>query len=294
MKKLILPFSLLLIFSACTEQDQRKTSTVIEETAKEDFPVEEFENRSYYPIPSPEQMFTFINDNGIAYNKSLIHTYKDAGTYNDPTKKALVFGIYTADLAYVASYQDVESTMKLYKTVRKLSQDLNIEELMTEEMMQNVQANMENPDSMAVIVGDSYYQAVEHLESNGQEGELALMSLGGWIESVHITLGAMEDIDMASSAFQRIAAQKITFENLYTYLSNNEGKLGVKAELEKIQRIKVLFDSLQEGESANSTKTAGGKLVFGKGKKTQMTIEQYLELKSAVELYRTQIVTQNI
>ena len=294
MKKLILPFSLLLIFAGCSEQDQRKASTEKEEAKKETVTLEEYQKRSYYPIPSPEQMFTFINDNGIAYNKSLVHAYGDAGTYNDPTKKALVFGIYTADLAYVAAYQDVELTMKLYKTVRKLSQELNIEELMTEEMMQNMQANMENPDSMALIVGDSYYQAVEHLESNGQEGELALMSLGGWIESVHITLGAMEDIDMTSSAVQRIAAQKITFENLFTYLSNNEGKLGVKSELEKIQRIKTLFDSLQEGESAKSTKSPGGKLVFGKGKKIQMTIEQFLELKSAVEMYRTQIVAQNI
>lgn len=294
MKKLILPIVLLLVFSACSEQDQRKTASAKEEIKEEATPLKESQKRSYYPIPSPEQMFTFINDNGIDYNNSLVHDYEVADSYHEPTKKALIFGIYTADLAYSAAYQDVELTIKLYKTVRKLSQDLHIEELMTEEMMQNMQANMENPDSLALIAGDSYYKAVEHLESNGQEGKLALMSLGGWIESVHITLSALGDVDLGSATAQRIASQKITFDNLYTYLTKNKDKLGVQSELEKIQPIKAVFDSLKEGASKKSTKKSGDKLVFGKGKKIQMTAAQLLELKSAIETYRTQIVDQNI
>ncbi|MDA9312713.1 hypothetical protein N9515_01695 [Vicingaceae bacterium] len=294
MKELIISFSLLLLLSACTAESKRNEPTVKEEINEETATVDEFKKASYYAIPSPEEMFAFINDNGIAYNKSLLHDYREASNYTDPSKKALVFGIYAADLAYTAAYQDVESTIKLYETVRKLSLDLQIEELMTEDMVAQIQANMENPDSLALIASDAYYNAVQYLEGNGQKGKLALMSLGGWTESIYISLNAIEDVDLASSAVERIAAQKITYDNLYTYLSKNRNELGVTNELKKIQEIKGVFDSFQQGPSVKSMKKKEGKLVFGKGKKTQMTMDQFLKLREEVGMYRSQIVAQNI
>jgi len=294
MKKLIVPLSLFVVLSSCSAESKRTESTDKKEKKVEVADVEEPARSSYFAIPSPKQMFTFINANGVEYNKSLVNDINAADNYTDPSKKALVFGVYTADLAYVAAYQDVEATLKLYKTVRKLSIDLQIEELMTDEMMENIQVNMENPDSLAEIAANSYYNAVEHLEDNGQEGKLALMSLGGWTESMFITMNAIKDVDLGSSAVRRIAAQKITFNNLYAYLAMNDDKLGVKEEMEKVQRIKDVFQSLKKGAPSKSKEKKGGKLVFGKGNKIQISIEQYLELKSAIEMYRSQIVTQNI
>ena len=292
MKKLILPISLLLIFSSCAEQQERKDDPTVEKKQPE--AVVEKQSNSYYAMPSPEQMFTFINDNGIAFNKSLVLDPALADNYNDPVRKAIVFGIYTADLAYTAAYEDVEGSLKLYKTVRELSQELEIEELMSEEMMQDIQANLENPDSLSLIAGESYYKAVQHLEDNGQEGKLALMTIGGWIESVHITLNSMENIDLESKTAQRIAAQKITFDNLYSYLELNNDKLGIQGEIDKLQEIKRVLSSLKEEKSLKSEKKSGGKLVFEKGKKIGLTKEQFSELKSAVQAYRVQAIAQNI
>lgn len=295
MKKLILSLYLSLLFFACSEPDARKADS--EEVAVEKeaaAPIEEQKNKAYYPIPSPEQMFTFISDHGLEYNSALLHDAKLASNYHEPTQKALIFGIYTADLAYTAAYQDVETTIQLYKVVRKLSTELHIEELMTEEMMQSMQANMENPDSLALIAGDSYYQAVEHLESHGQEGKLALMSLAGWTESIYITFNSVQDINLNSTAVQRIAAQKITFGNLYTYLKKNEDKLGVKEELKKIQPIRAVFASLKEQNLAKKSSTEEGRLVFGTGNKISISMAQYLELQAAVEKYRGSIIAQNV
>ena len=65
-------------------------------------------------------------------------------------------------------------------------------------------------------------------------------------------------------------------------------------ELKKIQEIKGVFDSFQQGPSVKSMKKKEGKLVFGKGKKTQMTMDQFLKLREEVGMYRSQIVAQNI
>lgn len=292
MKKVI--FSLFVIFSivACSDEKQNRKSESEDSAMEKEAaaPIEEYKQRAFYPIPSPEQMFGFINDNGVAYSKALVNDIEAVDQYINPSEKALIFGVYTADLAYAAAYQDIESTLSLYKVVKRLSADLNIEEMMTEEMMQKMQTNMKNPDSLALIAGDSYYQAVEYLERNGQEGKLALMSLGGWTESLYITLSAIENFDPSSPEAIRIASQKITFGNLYTYLKKNEEERGVKEEIQSIQRIRSVFASMEEGSSAKTTKDESGKLIFGKGKTISMSVEQFNELKSAVQEYRARLI----
>jgi len=254
-------------------------------------PAREHNEKAYYPIPSPEQMFGFINDAGVNYMQELIQDASLAEKYNDPKKKALNFGIYTADLAYAAAYQDIETTIDLYKVVKRMGADLNIEEMMSEEMLQEVQANLQNSDSLAVIAGRAYYESVDYLERNGQQGKLAMMSLGGWIESLYITLNAVEGFDPGSETAQRIADQKITFGNLYTFLKKNEDKVGVSEALENIHDVRAVFASLKEERSASATKTDGGKMVLSSGKKITITEEQYMELKNAINNYRATIIS---
>jgi hypothetical protein len=168
--------------------------------------------------------------------------------------------------------------------------DLNIEDMMSEEMLKEVQANLQNSDSLAVIAGRAYYEAVDYLEKNRQQGKLALMSLGGWVESLYITLNAVEGFEADSETAQRIADQKITFGNLYTFLKKNEDKVGVPEAIEKIQPVRAVFASLMEEKSAKSEKDSeSGKMVLTSSKKINITEEQYNELKIAINNYREQI-----
>lgn len=291
MKNIFIAVSLSSIFLvSCADNSDRKNLKDKELEEEAVAPIKEHMNKAYYPIPSPEQMFGFINDNGVGYDNTLLNDVSNSDSYIDPNIKALNFGVFTADLAYAAAYHDIESTISLYKTVKKLGAELNIAEMMSDEMMEDLQSNMENPDSLAVIAGDSYYQAVEFLESNGQEGKLALMSVGGWVESMYITTNAIKEFEPNSITIDRIASQKITFGNLYTYLKKNEEKAGVEEQIKKIQPVRAVFASLLEENSAQKKSENGGKLVLGRGKKIKMTQEQFVALKDAVNEYRTYLI----
>ncbi len=218
--KQIFSFSIIaMILFSCAEEvkeDRREDEKASELEMEAKKPLEDHKEKAYYPIPSPEQMFGFINDAGLSYSQSLMNPTKNYQDYINLTSQALNFGVYTADLAYCAAYEDIESTLDYYKVVKIMGTDMNIEEMMTEKMMENMQAHLQNKDSLAIIAGDSYYQAVEFLESNGQVGKLALISLGGWIESIYITINSINEFDPNSETANRLASQKITFGNLYT------------------------------------------------------------------------------
>jgi len=291
--KLIAIFVFGSTIYACTEDVKRdaKEEAVNEKlTTEAEAPIKEHLDRAYYPIPSPEQMFGFISDNGVAYSNQLMNTTDKVESYTDPSAQALNFGVYTADLAYAAAYQDIEATIKLYKVVKRLGSEMNISEIMTQETMSKMQENMQDPDSLAVIAGDSYYQAVEFLEQNGQEGKLALMSLGGWIESLYITLNAIGDFEENPKTVQRIADQKITFGNLYTYLKKHEDKVGVEGIINQIHDVRDVFASLREERSGKATNTKeNGKMVFGGGTKIAISKSQFENLKTAINEFRSKI-----
>lgn len=288
----------LLMIASCSEptagkSEEEKLNDSLKTVALE--PAKEHKEKAYYPIPSPEQMFGFINDAGVNYNKSLIQDISLAEKFNDPKLKALSFGIYTADLAYAAAYQDIETTIDLYKVVKRMGSDLNIEDMMSEEMLAEVQANLQNNDSLAVIAGRAYYEAVDYLERNGQQGKLALMSLGGWIESMYITINAVETFDPNSETAQRIADQKITFGNLYTFLKKNEDRLGIPEAIESIQGIRSVFASLKEERVAKSNKNSeGGKIVLSSSKQITITANQFNELKTSINEYRSNLTKSAI
>jgi hypothetical protein len=282
-------------FVACQDspKHEKRSQEEVELENKAQEPMDEHKERAYYPIPSPEQMFGFINDAGVVYSKELMNKTSNSAQYVNPTIKALNFGVYTADLAYGAAYQDIESTLDLYKVVKTMGSELHIEEMMSEEMLSKMQLHMQDKDSLAIIAGQSYYQAVEFLEQNEQEGKLALMSLGGWIESLYITINSLEELDMESVTAQRIADQKITFGNLYTYLKKNEDKSGIVAQLEGVQEIRSVFGSLIETKLAKVDSKDGSKVVLGGGTKISISESQYADLKVAINNYRNNIIKTN-
>lgn len=296
-------FRLLAIFIvggmivSCAEETKREATDDQDQELKSEAeaPIKEHLDKAYYPIPSPEQMFGFINDNGVAYSNQLTNSSENAELYTDPSSQALNFGVYTADLAYAAAYQDIEATIDLYKVVKKLGAEMNISEIMTQETMNKMQQNMQNPDSLAIIAGDSYYQAVEYLEQNGQEGKLALMSLGGWVESLYITLNAVGDFEENQKSIQRIADQKITFGNLYTYLKKHEEKIGVAEVIDKIHGVRDVFASLREERAAKATNNKeDGKLVFGGGTKITITKTQFEALRTEINQFRSTITSVGV
>ena len=109
---LVLPVAVL---TSCGGDDA--SDEPVEEVVEE--VVEEPQNEVYYQIPSPDEMFGFIKESGLEFNGELLNPIQNADNYTDPTKQALNFGIYSADLAYTAAYEEFNETTKYFGTVQK-------------------------------------------------------------------------------------------------------------------------------------------------------------------------------
>lgn len=278
---------------ACAEKQAKTDQEVTVDQAKsqaKEGKTEAPKRKVFYPIASPEQMFDFISDNGVVYQKELINPAENRKAYFESAEKALNLGVYITDLSYAAAYQDLESTIDLYQTVRALGSEINIDEMMSDEMMKQVSDNLQNKDSLAIIAGRSYFKAVDYLEENGMQTKLALLSVGGWIEGLYISVNSIDEFDASSPTIQRIADQKVTFANLYTYVKRQAGNVAIDQCLKDLEPIRRAFGALVEQKEAAQKTKSKGKLSFGGGKQITITEAQFNSLKEAVNAYRTKIV----
>tara|TARA_B100001559_G_scaffold192042_1_gene160702 strand:+ start:175 stop:1095 length:921 start_codon:yes stop_codon:yes gene_type:complete len=292
--------TIALILASCSSNTEE---AVVNEPASESIQ-EESNNETaadnlFYQVPTPNELFAVLKNSNVAYNRENLSDVSNASNYLTKASKALNFGVYTADLAYVTSLGQMDDASKFFETVRSLSKDLEIENAVDEVIMKRLQSNLENSnaDSLFYLSNETYYNAYSYLEENDRRDVLGMIVVGGWIEGLNIILN-LEPYSEGSEVCQRIADQKLTLENLLIFTSTieNDQLAEIVGELSGIEEIfNYVSDDVNETERSESTEftsseSADGVMIFGGGESNSINEKQFNELKSIVLDLRTSII----
>lgn len=280
-----LPISML---TSCA--DDPKPTEQVEEVVEE--VVEEIENKSYYQIPSPDEMFGFIKESGLKYNSSTLNPIQNATSYNDPKSQALNFGIYSADLAYTAAFEEYQESIKYFGSIQKLGDQIGLSSAFDKSLIERIQNNLDNADSLVAITNSSYFSVVDYLEQNEQGDKLGLVASAGWLETVFIAANTI-NYEKDKAALERLADQKLTLDNLIDYLAKYEDNADVKEVLNVFMELESTFAQLGEEKAASGIslkKKDSGKMVLGGGSSIKISKEQFEAIKAKVSEIRNNIV----
>lgn len=279
-----------VLFASGCKSDNKGNSGTVDSSLEASAAGDKF-GETFYQIPSPEEMFTFIKDGNLTYSPKFINSIDNLKKYVDDKTKELNFGIYCADLAYAAAFNRYQESLKGIETVRKISEDIGISSVFDEALNKRIQNIFENPDSLLNVTNTAYYKVVSYLEENERNRTLALISIGGWLESMYIITNLVDKYSDNNKTIQRIADQRLTFNNLLQYLKKHESDPYVKEALEKLSSIKLVYDSLQEVEIQNKSNPKVGRdvIVLGGKKKIIIKKDQFEKLKTAIADYRKTI-----
>jgi hypothetical protein len=228
----------------------------------------------FYRVPTPDELFKFIKS---ASDKPAMHLLNDPGnvdTYVDNKTKALNFGIYSTDLAYSSSFDSQGSDiLKYYSCIRKLGEDLNISSAFSGPIVDRIEQNLDQGDSLLSISKETYYNAYDYLEQNDRGPTLALVIAGGWIESIFIVTKLIDGYSADNPTIDRMADQRLPLENLILFLQKYEDQdEGVASAIADLTEIQAIFETLEEVEIAVEA-TDGGRPALG-GTPTKMTFSE--------------------
>lgn len=245
-------FTALLYACSASTTEKREVSKLTSENSTD----EEFSNIIYtkYNIPLPADLFMFIFQSKVPFDIDLLCPELQPEKYKKDTKQALALGIYTADAAYCSIYGKQQDLMTYYNCATKLADKLDVDEGFGFQYIKRLQDNIDNPDSLSAIAGESYWRACNFLEENQKNNILPFVIYSGWIESQYL---AMKSNDLPQTK-EKIFAQKAGLMNLINYFYEVMVEstafyynYDIKLLILKLDQLKQIFDKAELNNSSD-------------------------------------------
>ncbi len=278
-----IPLAILLASAGCNEENIEKAGVIKEQKQKNSGAnIVKFKSR-LFNVPSPVQVSKLVSVEKLPYNEQLLNPFSNYQNYSSSFKQALNFGVYGADLAYLNLYEQYNTAADYYKSIKKLSEELNIDDAFTKEVLDKIENNNQNKDSLLRITSAAYKNADSYLIENERNDISILILAGSWVESMYI-LTSNAQKERTDNITEHIGQQKYALENLIELMRPyyNQKSKEYDEFLLKLSDLALLFDGVtteykfEKSEIDKKNKTTTIK------SKTKITISEY-QLKKITE-----------
>lgn len=290
MKKQIAIVLFSSVLFACGD-DVKKTEPIVEAVEVSEETTERVEKAQlvFQTVPSPLETASIFQNAGANYNADLLNPIENVDNYATNNKKALNFGVYGADLSYANIFEQTQETMFYMNCSKKLADALGVTSAFDAATMERLEENMNNRDSLIIIINDAFWIADAFLKENGQDNLSALIIVGGWVEGLYIGTKTLDHENPDEALMTKIADQKFSLDNLVELLSTYDSE-EVKNIAQKLNALKTVYDKISETEGETTVKNNNGVTTIGGGSSLSFEKGTIIEIANEIEKIRNEII----
>ncbi len=136
-------------------------------------------------IPPPAILSHAISRENIGFEKQSVSDPDHPEKWTGEMKKALNLGVLGADLSYLINHNQVALIPRYLAAIRKMTDNLGISHEVDPELLQQIEAGLENPSNMLGLQGVFFRNLESYLIKNNRDAISTYILLGGWIEALH-------------------------------------------------------------------------------------------------------------
>lgn len=246
-KKASFAFLIVLSFVLTYCSSGNKGSEQAEQKKQE---LEEFVERQFeYPIPTSFEVTKMLQDANASYVADVTNDPDNAGNYVSEWQKALNLGVYGADLSYASTFDEQQETVDFLKASKKLINDLNITTTYNQALADRMEKNLENKDSLILIITESFYNTYNYLNQSGEEKTSLLVVAGSVIEGLYITTRLIESSNYNEELMRVLANQKDQVAKLTQMMEEHAEDENVNKVLPFLRYVNLFYEQLgDDGE----------------------------------------------
>ncbi len=174
-----------------------------------------------FSIPSPVQAAFAIKNSGLKYQRDLTVPLDRGASLVGKMQQATLLGMYGADMAYVTVHNDGQRALATLQAIEKLGGELELGNAFDRSLLDRFKRNVGSEDSLLRFSGTAFRAADEYLKNNERDDVSTLVLVGGWVESMHLTL-ADPAAAKTEKLTQRIGEQKSTLDGMVALLREIE------------------------------------------------------------------------
>ncbi|MFY0625916.1 MAG: hypothetical protein JXR07_06465 [Reichenbachiella sp.] len=234
----LVPVFAIFILISCSgnqKSNERVTTANVREKVEKEFK---------YPIPTSFEITQLLQNAEAAFVLNITNPVANVEKYETQRDKALNLGIYGADLSYASTYNMQEETLNVLNASKTLIDGLEIPGVFNTEMVNRVEQNLDNKDSLILIITESFYTTYDQLNKTGQEKIGYLVVAGSWIEGLYITTQLAIASNYDERMMQIVAEQKVAANILADAASKYMDDPDVQAVAPLINYMKLSYEGV--------------------------------------------------
>jgi hypothetical protein len=168
-------------------------------------------------IASPVEIAAILQTMNVPFSAEYLTPTQGADRLTTNFQKAVMLGIYGADLGYLNMYEKTGNSVDVLSTIKRLADGLRVGQYFDFETLKRLSVNKSDLDSLLFLSVNSYNQIDQYLRENGRGSISALMIAGVWVEGQYLaTLVVSDHPDKILR--DRIGEQKIILGDLLMLL----------------------------------------------------------------------------
>ncbi|MDA9019264.1 hypothetical protein N9I61_01955 [Flavobacteriales bacterium] len=239
----------------------------------------------FHAAPSPMETASLIKRSGAHFHSDALNAANEYNRYTTSDKQAINLGIYGADLSYATIFEENSTSLDYLASIKSLSQALGVSDVLSEEVMNEVEENRNDRDVLMDIVSETFYDLNERLKFNGQEDLAGLVVASGWVEGMYL---ATRHLDAAPDELkQRIAEQKLVLNDVMGLCNSYEQTPALTNLLTSMQSIENAFGGVASTSNESTTnREESGSFTIGGGTTFAADDATILAIATAVESVR--------
>ncbi|MBN2484830.1 MAG: hypothetical protein JXB34_02535 [Bacteroidales bacterium] len=245
-------------------------------------------------ILSPSELMFDLQNIRLEKTPDLPEPLDVVPAYLASRKTAILLGFYVADLAFLVSQNKKHDAMKYLSSIKKLGDHLKISGIFTEDRLNSFQNNLENTDSLYMVIVETQYSLVNLLQTSNRNDILIVATWGGIVESLYILTTNINSNEEISATNELIENYQFMYTEFYNYCIQYSDNNLVKALFADIEQIHTIFSygSLQKNNSQILTKQSGNNIYINQPENHQLSLEEITQLRAIVTKLRVKYLNE--
>ena len=242
----IIMVTILVSFAACKSGSQSSNGTSKADSVNLNEITKDVKD-VVYPLPTPFEMTRMLSDMGAKYSTAVLNPANKSEKYFTEKSKAVNLGVYGADLAYAATF-DQKQDVKIYsKSLKGLIDQLGINIDYSKLLSDEFKEKVNNKDTLVSIITTTFYDTYKFLDKKSNPDLAIMMVSGMWVEVMYIATNISQDTYHNSGIVKMIAGQKDSYTKLMNLLKEHDKSADIKDLETKLQVLKPVYDKVDAG-----------------------------------------------
>lgn len=249
-------------------------------------------------IASPVEIAAILQSMQIPFSAGYLASTQEAEKLTTNFRKAVMLGIYGADLGYLNIYGKTGNSVDVLSAIKRLADGLRVGQFFDFETLKRLSTSKSNLDSLLFLSVNSYNQIDNYLRNNDRGSISALMITGVWIEGQYLaTQVALSHDDEILR--DRIGEQKIILGDLLMLLRPYRGSSEEYGSLyDMMEQIRAKYAGVKVSYKLAEPETREdkeGRLVMVQNEESivEMTDDQLAEIAALSKEVRNKLISGN-